>query len=123
MPDGQVQAPIETPQVKPATTEPVWHLLFDRLDAQDENIKRAVDNTVVIATEQERLRLHVNHEQEEYTRLLRSKVDKGSVLVDLWDNFKTHRPAQLVTLAIVTAMAPVVVYNWGALVENLRSVF
>jgi len=124
MPDEiQVQAPVETPTQRPATPDPVWHLLFDRLDAQDENIKRAVDNTVVIAAEQDRLRKHVNDEQEKFTDLLAKKVDEGEVLVDLWNNFKRHRPAQLVVLALVTAMAPVVMFNWGALVENLRSVF
>ncbi len=123
MPEEQVQAPIETPKSRPETRDPVWHLLFDRLDAQDENIKRAVDNTRVIAAEQDRLRQHVNDEQDKFTDLLGGKVDRGEVLVDLWDNFKVHRPAQLVALAVVTAMAPVVMYNWGALVESLRSVF
>lgn len=123
MPDEQVQAPIEPPKSRPASADPVWHLLFDRLDAQDENIKRAVENTVAVAAKQDALKAHVNDEQERLAGLLQGKVDRGEVLVDLWNNFKAHRPAQLVALAIVTAMAPVVMYNWGALVESLRSVF
>lgn len=123
MPDEQVQAPIETPKARPDITDPVWHLLFDRLDAQDENIKAAVHNTVVIANEQERLRQHVNDEQEKFVKLLEAKVGEGEVLADLWNNFKDSRPAQVVAAAVVTAMFPVVMYNWQALVESVRNVF
>ena len=121
--DVQVQAPIETPTSRPVTNDPVWHLLFDRLDAQDENIKAAVHNTVVIANEQERLRQHVNDEQEKFVKLLDTKVGEGEVLADLWNNFRASRPAQVVAAAVVTAMFPVVMYNWQALVESVRNVF
>jgi len=97
--------------------------LFDRLGQQDENLKRAVDNTVIIAGEQAQLRAHVNDEQEKLTKLLLSKVGRGEVLSDLWQNFKIHRPAQVIVLAVVTAMIPVIANNWGALVDSLRSAF
>jgi len=97
--------------------------LFDRLGQQDENLKRAVDNTVIIAGEQAQLRAHVNDEQEKLTKLLLSKVGRGEVLSDLWQNFKTHRPAQVIVLAVVTVMIPVIANNWAALVDSLRSAF
>jgi len=125
MPDEtpQVQAPVESQNTSPATIDPLWHLLFDRLGQQDENLKRAVDNTVIIAGEQAQLRAHVNDEQEKLTKLLLSKVGRGEVLSDLWQNFKIHRPAQVIVLAVVTAMIPVIANNWGALVDSLRSAF
>ena len=125
MPDEtpQVQAPVESQNTSPATIDPLWHLLFDRLGQQDENLKRAVDNTVIIAGEQAQLRAHVNDEQEKLTKLLLSKVGRGEVLSDLWQNFKIHRPAQVIVLAVVTVMIPVIANNWAALVDSLRSAF
>lgn len=124
MPDEtQVQAPQETPKVRPATPDPVWHLLFDRLDAQDENIKRAVDNTVVIAAEQERLRSHVNDEQEKLVILIAKKAEKGQTLNDAFNELRHNRHAQALLAGVVVAMAPVVIANWTALVESVRALF
>lgn len=127
MPDNgakpQVKAPVETPRERPVTTDPVWHLLFDRLDAQDENIKLIGDNTVVIASEQDRLKQHVNEERDDIIALIETKVGEGEVLQDLWNNFKKNRPAQAVVAAVVTAMTPVIAFNWGAFLESIKAAF
>ena len=124
MPDEtQVQAPQETPTARPVTPDPVWHLLFDRLDAQDENIKRGVENTVVIAKEQERLREHVNDEQGKLVVLIEKKVEKGQSLNDAFNELRHNRHAQALLAAVVVAMAPVVIANWTALVESVRALF
>jgi len=124
--EKEVQAAVDTPRSRPTThsvIDPVWELLFDRFDAQDDNIKRAVDNTVVIAGEQRKLRKHVNEEQDDYRKLLDKKVDAEALFPTIIHQALHRRTVQVVIIGLLFAIAPVVVDHWNIFIDRFQSIF